>query len=50
MTGSSAGGIASFLWNNYIRSLLANPDALVAVPDSGVFTNVVSPVKGISVF
>ena len=50
LTGSSAGGIASFLWNNYVRSLLVNPDALVAVPDSGVFTNVVSPVKGISVF
>lgn len=50
ITGSSAGGIASFLWNNYVRTLLANPNALVAVPDSGVFTDVVSPVKGISIF
>jgi hypothetical protein len=47
LTGSSAGGIATFLWNNYVRSLLANPTALVAIPDSGVFMNVASPETGL---
>ena len=46
MTGSSAGAIATYLWNNYVRGLLANPNAMVAVPDSGVFINVASPETG----
>jgi len=47
LTGGSAGGIATGLWNNYVRSLLANPNALVAISDSGVFMNVVSPKSGV---
>lgn len=47
LTGSSAGGIATAQWNNYVRSLLANPTAMVAIPDSGVFMNVASPESGL---
>jgi len=43
LTGSSAGGIATYLWTNYVRSLLDNPAAVFSVPDSGVFLNVPSP-------
>lgn len=43
LTGASAGGMATYLWNNYVRELLVNPTAMVAVPDSGVFINVASP-------
>lgn len=37
MTGTSAGGIASFLWSNYLSSRMLNPDNLVVAPDSGLF-------------
>jgi hypothetical protein len=47
LTGSSAGGVATALWTNYVRSLLANPNAMVSIPDSGVFMNVASPETGI---
>lgn len=43
LTGASAGGIATYLWTNYVRSLLANPAAVYSVPDSGVFINAASP-------
>ena len=46
LTGSSAGGIATFLWNNYVRSLLENPAAMVAIPDSAVFISTASPETG----
>ena len=46
-TGSSAGGIACALWANYARSLLANPEAMVTIPDSAVFINVASPETGV---
>jgi hypothetical protein len=39
LTGASAGGIATFLYSNYVRSLLKNPDALYTVADSGAFMN-----------
>lgn len=40
LTGASAGGIAAFIWSNYLRSKLAFPDALYTIPDTGVFLNV----------
>lgn len=46
LTGSSAGGIATFLWSNYVRSLLVNPRALFSVIDSGAIINAASPNTG----
>lgn len=43
LTGSSAGGVATFLWSNYVKSILVNPQGLSSVVDSGVFMNVPSP-------
>lgn len=37
ITGSSAGGIASYIWPNYVRTLVANASNVVSIPDSGVF-------------
>lgn len=37
--GGSAGAVASYLWGNYLASLLKNPQALYIIPDSGVFVN-----------
>ena len=35
ITGSSAGGIATIIWTNYLRSIVKNPENVVAAPDSG---------------
>jgi O-palmitoleoyl-L-serine hydrolase len=43
LTGSSAGGIATALWINYVRSLLNDPNVMVSIPDSGAFINMASP-------
>ena len=40
LIGASAGGIATFVWSNYLRSKLAFPDALYTISDTGVFLNV----------
>lgn len=37
ITGSSAGGIATYLWANYARTLVANASVVLSVPDSSVF-------------
>ena len=37
MTGVSAGGIATFLWTNYVRDLVSNPSNVLMIPDSGIF-------------
>jgi hypothetical protein len=37
LTGASSGGIATFSYSNYVRSLLNNPNALYSVADSGIF-------------
>jgi len=47
LTGASAGGIATYLWSNYVKRLLVNPQALYTVPDSGVFMNAPSPASGL---
>ena len=36
-TGGSAGGIGSFLWGNYLQSIIDKPDSVYIVPDSGIF-------------
>jgi hypothetical protein len=43
LTGTSAGGVAAYLWSNYMKSILANPRGLFTVVDSGAFVNVASP-------
>lgn len=42
LTGGSAGGIATFLWQNYLKTIVKNPLAVLSIPDSGVFLNVES--------
>ena len=37
VTGQSAGGLATYLWTNYIHSLASNETKVFAVPDSGIF-------------
>jgi hypothetical protein len=37
MAGSSAGGVASYLWTNYVRSLVAYPSNVLTVADSAYF-------------
>ena len=39
VSGSSAGGIATYLWVDYFRTLVANPKVVFGVADSGVFYN-----------
>jgi hypothetical protein len=38
----SAGGVAVHLWNNYLRDLVKNKDAIYSIDDSGVFLNIKS--------
>lgn len=37
ITGSSAGGIASYIWTNYVRDQVSNASAVITIPDSGIF-------------
>jgi hypothetical protein len=37
VSGSSAGGIATYLWVDYFRTLVPNPKVVYGVADSGVF-------------
>lgn len=46
LTGASSGGIATFSYNNYVRSLLKNPEVLYTVIDSGTFMNASNPYTG----
>lgn len=39
VSGTSAGGIATYLWTNYVRLQVANPNNVLSIPDSGVFLN-----------
>ncbi len=39
ITGGSAGAVASFLWGNYLLSLVKNPSVVYNIPDSGIFIN-----------
>lgn len=37
VSGSSAGGMATYLWVDYVRTLVPNPKNVYGVADSGVF-------------
>lgn len=37
MSGQSAGGLATFMWANYISERVAKETKVWAVPDSGIF-------------
>lgn len=37
VSGSSAGGMATYLWVDYFRSLVPNPKVVFGVADSGIF-------------
>jgi hypothetical protein len=37
LTGGSAGAIAVYLWDEYLRSKVEDPSAVKSVPDSGLF-------------
>ena len=39
LSGGSAGAVASFLWGNYLLSLVKNPSVVYNIPDSGIFVN-----------
>ena len=39
VSGSSAGGIATYLWVDYVRTLVPNPKTVYGVVDSGIFYN-----------
>jgi len=39
LAGGSAGGIATHLWNNYLKSYVNNPNVVYSISDSGVFLN-----------
>lgn len=39
ITGGSAGAVASYLWGNYLLSLVKNPSVVYNIPDSGIFVN-----------
>lgn len=37
VSGSSAGGMATYLWVDYFRTLVPNPKVVYGVADSGIF-------------
>ena len=39
LTGGSAGGIAAFMWGNYLQEQVKNPNSVYVVPDSGIFVD-----------
>lgn len=39
MTGTSAGGVATYIWTNYMMSLVSEPRNVLSIPDSSVLVN-----------
>jgi len=39
VTGQSAGGLATFMWSNYVGSRAPKTAKVWAIPDSGIFLN-----------
>ena len=37
LTGSSVGGMAVYLWHQYLKDLVTHPDRVYSVSDSGIF-------------
>ena len=49
-TGASAGGFATFIWNNYMRELMDKPENLYSVADSSIFVDIAFPDTVIHLF
>ena len=41
-TGSSSGGIATYLWIDYLKGLVSNPKKVYGIVDSGMFLSPVA--------
>ena len=37
LTGSSAGGMSTYIWHSYLRSKVTHPERVYAIADSGIF-------------
>jgi hypothetical protein len=37
LTGSSAGGMAVYLWHQYLKDFVTHPERVYSVSDSGIF-------------
>lgn len=37
ISGTGAGGVASYIWTNYVRTLVANASNVVTIADSGIY-------------
>ena len=49
-TGSSAGGIATFIWADKFVEFMQNPKIKIyAVPDSGIFFDVLHSKTGVNI-
>lgn len=46
LTGVSAGGMATYLWSNYVRGMMKKPEGFFTVIDSGIFLNEASVITG----
>ena len=44
ITGSSAGGMAAYIWTDYLKTLLKNPATkYFSIPDSSIFFDLIRP-------
>lgn len=43
LTGSSAGGMATFVWADYLKTLVGESTSYYSIPDSGIFLNPADP-------
>ena len=50
LTGASAGGFATFFWNNYLRKIMDKPENLYSIADSSIFAEVALPHTEIRIF
>lgn len=37
VAGLSAGAVGSYIWSNYVRTFVDDPEVVMTIPDSGVF-------------
>lgn len=37
LAGLSAGAVGSYIWSNYVRTLVGDPEIVLTIPDSGIF-------------
>jgi dienelactone hydrolase len=43
LTGSSAGGMATFIWADYVKAMVGANTQFYSIPDSGIFLNPAEP-------